>query len=399
MAETCAGCMQTVDKRQNLTCCQCKCKYDLMCANVPEKRFYNTMTPERKRKWVCDACRCKLPKTNNIDVPASPQHRDLLHLRKVTSKTSTTDPNVTLRKPPRPLEVDGDDSSLDEILNNDESFPGDTPNSRKSIEGAITLDQISQLLDQKLKTSEKNLLAVFKTELRSLIQEEIQLAMTNLDSEINHRFNIIADEQSRFQKELADLNKKIATLEKEHSELTNTIKHLENKSVNLGKTIPTEESSRKLVLYGVEEHKWENENELHDRVAIIFHDLLNINIEGYIEGLRRLGKKGHRRPIMIELINKKVTRHILQNKRFLARTGIAVDEYMTGETLDKRRELRKALFEARKKGHHAVVRNNQLIIDGKPSPQPRQQDNSLTHQENSANTKNSNINCHSFRTL
>lgn len=396
MAEACAGCKQVVPKRRNLTCCRCKYKYDLICANVSEKRFYNTMTPEYKLNWICDGCRCKLPKTNNVDVPASPQHRDLLHNRNVCLELNTQDPNVTIRKPPRPLDVDGEDSSLDDILNNDESFPGNTPNSRNSIQGAITLDQISLLLDKKLKNSENNLLTLFKAEIRNLIQEEINLAITNIDSEIKDRFNKVAEEQNKFHNDLENLTRKITTLEKEHRQLTNSLRLLEDKSVNLRNLTPTDDTSRKLVLYGVEEYQWENENELHNRVSNIFRDFLNINVQGYIEDLRRLGKKGHRRPIVIEFINKKVTKHILQSKRFLARTGLAVDEYLTGENLDKRREQRKALFEARKKGHHAVLRGNQLVVDGKSTPSPAQTDKSISEQ--TTNTNSNTITRHSFRT-
>lgn len=66
---TCAGCLTLIEGRQYMTCCSCENAYDLVCANVSEQRFLNTMTPEHKATWKCVACISKLPKKDNTHTP------------------------------------------------------------------------------------------------------------------------------------------------------------------------------------------------------------------------------------------------------------------------------------------------------------------------------------------
>lgn len=65
----CAGCSTEIPDRRFLTCSICTDKYDLICANVSQKRFYNTMTAEHKATWICPQCKSKKPKANNITIP------------------------------------------------------------------------------------------------------------------------------------------------------------------------------------------------------------------------------------------------------------------------------------------------------------------------------------------
>lgn len=62
----CAGCLKTITSRRYLTCSLCKEKYDIKCGSVGEKRFY-LMTIEDKKRWKCQTCICKIPKSGNIN--------------------------------------------------------------------------------------------------------------------------------------------------------------------------------------------------------------------------------------------------------------------------------------------------------------------------------------------
>jgi hypothetical protein len=81
---SCAGCHTAVMDRQFLKCCICHDNYDLLCANVAEKRFLNIMTKEHKASWKCQACISKQPKKDNTNTP-------------VRSSKESPD-NVTLRR-------------------------------------------------------------------------------------------------------------------------------------------------------------------------------------------------------------------------------------------------------------------------------------------------------------
>lgn len=65
----CAGCRVVIKGRQFLKCHVCSQCYDLQCANVSEKRYYNTFSRERKSTWKCPLCKNKEPKQDNTDTP------------------------------------------------------------------------------------------------------------------------------------------------------------------------------------------------------------------------------------------------------------------------------------------------------------------------------------------
>ncbi|KAM3957831.1 LOW QUALITY PROTEIN: uncharacterized protein ACR2FA_008176 [Aphomia sociella] len=64
----CAGCLKSIEERY-LCCGSCKQFYDLVCANVSEQRFFNTLTPEHKESWRCVLCKSKQPKGDNSNTP------------------------------------------------------------------------------------------------------------------------------------------------------------------------------------------------------------------------------------------------------------------------------------------------------------------------------------------
>lgn len=362
----CSGCHNILPKYQFLACGKCDMVYDLLCTNVSEKRFY-LMTAENKKNWKCELCMSKKRRVNNAETPV----RNSLFEECIDVK-SPKDMNVTHRKKQSALLPDSDESLIDEQIINDESILGDTlkspaitATSPVTTPGVITIDHISELLDKKLSIYENKILSVIKTELRPLIHDEIQNVMSNFNKEMTHRLNNISAEQIRYKSELDCLNTKICSLEKDYAQLMEEVKHI-NKQYNIGQTdLPKIDNSRKLVLHGLSENEWENDNELYDRVMQVFSDILGLNLDGYIEGLTRLGKKGQRRPIVVELINKRIPQIALQNKYYFKGTGLAVSEFLDREAILERRRLGKLLQEARNAGHHAVIRNNKLMINGK----------------------------------
>lgn len=66
--ETCSGCRQPILDRHFLRCAACKDNYDLLCANVSEQRFYNTLTGDHRANWKCPLCVNKQPKSDNTPV-------------------------------------------------------------------------------------------------------------------------------------------------------------------------------------------------------------------------------------------------------------------------------------------------------------------------------------------
>ncbi|CAH0716391.1 unnamed protein product, partial [Brenthis ino] len=64
----CAGCKNTLPRKEYLTCAICKAKYDNECGNVPLRQFQQ-MDSQHKSNWKCPECLNKQPKMGNIHTP------------------------------------------------------------------------------------------------------------------------------------------------------------------------------------------------------------------------------------------------------------------------------------------------------------------------------------------
>lgn len=125
------------------------------------------------------------------------------------------------------------------------------------------------------------------------------------------------------------------------------------------------DKQKKFVLYGLQETYDEDEYNLNYRIINVFKDLFNVDLTGYIEESTRIGKKGNRRPLIVELISKNMTKYILQNVAYLRNTGLYISEYLDENGRNNRKKAQEILRNARKNGRHAIIRNNKIIIDGK----------------------------------
>jgi hypothetical protein len=339
----CAGCLQHIPgKSRWLICALCKDKYDLNCANVSEARFFNTMSTDHKNNWQCQACRCKLPKHTNPNTP----------IKILLENSELIDPNVTLRRKTVKdnKNLSCNDISLDEItgntplnqtMNENETISTRTITEHWEKNAPIMLDQIGTLLDKKLEQIKFSILA----EVRDIIHTEINTSLkefrASLENDLNEK---LMTSQSQLQGKIDSLTKKIVDIEEELDNMNNT---------------------KKIVLYGLMEGRRETENELISRVSNVFYDIMNININPYIEEIKRIGKQGNRRPLEINLISKRMTTYVMNNATKFKNTGLAIGKFITGSTLEKRNELIRLMKTTKKQGQNAYIKNNQLYINGK----------------------------------
>lgn len=380
IAQSCAGCLQNVPGREFLTCMLCKNIYDLECANVSNKRFYNTMTPEQKNAWKCQSCRCKMPKTDNSNTPARPRDQDL------APQTSGKN-NVTIRNK---RNAPSCSTFLnDSISSNESSILGDTicqesqirtdkPNIKFPLSKSTNkIEEIETLLDKRLSEIKQSLLHDLKT----IIFSEISNSTSTLKTEILEITNTLYTEHNMLKQRLNKINNTLVSLEAENVKLHNQIKILNKRIDDLNTNSTPEniytkeyesnkENCKKIVLHGLDEYYWETEDELHNQIVNIFGEIMNINLAGYIEDLTRIGRKTNRRPLVIELLSKKMTKYLLRNKHIFRNTGLSISEFLDEDSIKIRRLLRPILLEARENGHHAVFSYNKLLINGKEYKQP-----------------------------
>lgn len=347
------------------------------------------MGPEHKRAWKCQACRCNMPKQDNTNTPVRSADENNITLRR--KATSSQDQNAIMSL----------NLSVDEQMQHDESVHGDTINisNNHPQDQALpqtTLDQLCRFLTEKLDSTRSSII----NEIKAVLQQEITSTISSLKTDFSQRTDDLANEQRKMQSKIDELNKKILTLETQLNNLHNqtttiTATKPENKINPPAKELSVNNNSKKIVLHGLDEYYGETEANVYDRIVQMFYELLNVNIDGYVEQLTRIGRRGHQRPLEIEFIGKRITKSLLEQSHYLRGTQYTITEYMTAEELRKRREIRKILQEARAQGKYAVIKNNKLYINGEEYVEKESKDsnhNSNNNNNNNANKNSSNNN-------
>lgn len=351
----CAGCQKELPHRQSLICSLCKSAYDLECANVSTTRFYGTMTSEHKQNWKCPACYCKQRKVGNVDSPIRPS--GCLNQQ----QTSPTNINVTLRKKmaQRGNSLSSDDLSISGDTICFDSKPVSTEACEAGKEELLTLQNLNNLIILRLRENNTSII----NELKDTISTQINIAMTKLRNDITQETNTLSSENNQRKSEIQQVNSEIQKLRRESEALKKEIQEI-HKLKNVAHSVP-EINSKKFVIYGLKEYPDEPESNLHDRIISAFRDILRVDLLGYIEETYRMGRNTmSNRPLVIELISKRMVKYIVDNRTLFQRSSLSVSEFLDEKARKERRELREEMLAARKKGHFAIIRNHQLFING-----------------------------------
>lgn len=256
----------------------------------------------------------------------------------------------------------------------------------------------STIIQQNLRQNNVSLLLAMRT----TIQNEIENALKDFKLETRQNIDLIQKKHAAIESVSNSLEQKIKLLTSECTKLKEENADIKQEILKLKLNDPSRAENsggshdKTIVLHGLNLHNWESESELIERVSYIFHDILNINIQQYIEEITYTGKKWHRSPLKIELSSKRMKKYILDNYAYFREVGLGVSEYLNKTTLKERRKLKEALINARKNGHHAVIRENKLIINGIESnghyTSPRNEShNTIDQTQERRNTRLSNI--------
>ncbi|CAH0405901.1 unnamed protein product [Chilo suppressalis] len=348
----CSGCKKPVPKREFLTCKFCSSIYDIECAEVSSQRYYNTMTAEHKNKWKCPLCQANEPKRDNTETPVRARERDQQKCDLLDTQ------NVTLRKTKS--------ASLNESTSSNEiSILGDTAYTAKPSQSnsEVTLENLSQIILERLKENNINIIC----EIKNTIQKERNTAIMKLKNEIYQETSSIKKVNESIKTNIERINADIGYLTIENTNLKKEIEELQ-KNFTFIKTDknPIQNNNKKIVLYGLAEHYKEPEYNLHNRIVQAFQEILQIDITGYIEETRWVGRNiSKNRPLEIELLSKRMAKYIVRNNHQFRNTGLQVSEYLDKTALAERKKMRQEMFEARKRGLYAIIKNDQLYIEGR----------------------------------
>lgn len=370
----CVACNKHINIAEILQCVRCKGNVHYLCVGIAKSEF-TACKQDLERTWTCPDCKnvTRRPKHDNTPI-----------------RTHILNPTL-----------DETIVSVDDQLLEDHSVLGDTVNQRtfsyttpnKNVtcnigNSTITLEQISQLLDEKLKNNTDYILSEMST-LKSDIRNELSLAIYNIKQELTNQVDILTQNHKNLKLQHETTEEKIRSLERQNNELQLQIKELQNNITTWNATQLGESNiSKKIVIYGVEEVNWETEYDLQERVTNIFREILNIDLTGHIEELTWIGKYGRKRPLLLEMLSKKMTKFILHNRRYFKNTGITISEFLDNKAIQERRKLREILDVERKKGKHAIIRNNKLYVQGKEYILPQR----IEHLHKQKTNNNENIN-------
>ncbi|XP_028168561.1 uncharacterized protein LOC114358724 [Ostrinia furnacalis] len=356
----CAACLGEINHRRFLVCMKCSGKFDLPCVNVPEKRFYNTMTAEHKKNWICPECKSKQPKYDNTNTPV----RNQMPALDDENKPQTSNENITFRKrTTRNIDL-SESIAIDDSPPQGDTLMFDTTSCQP--EESLLLTEIREI--KKQLTIQNQNQESFKNDLSDTIKTVLEGINT-----INNKQKLLETEIQDLRSTVQDNSHRISELEKENNKLRQDLQRraLSQDSANHSilpgspstttmqqqkpasavdhkneiknapvKCVDAGERCKFLVLYGLNEYHHESDIELYDRVLAVFRDITHTNLMGYIEEMDRIGKKGYRRPLKIELLSKRMVKYLLSCRNMFKNSGLWISEYLDEQGLRERQQRR-----------------------------------------------------------
>lgn len=131
--------------------------------------------------------------------------------------------------------------------------------------------------------------------------------------------------------------------------------------------LESEHKRKNLVLYGVLEQSDESFEQLQESILHILNNLLGLNISFQeIDHCYRLGKRrgSTPRPVLLKCLTQWRKEQIIKNASRLKNHKIYIDHDLNKEQIIRRKELIPVMIQLRNQGKHAVVRLDQLFVDG-----------------------------------
>lgn len=286
------ACKQIVYSGYLLKCMRCSGKYHYACLNMQTAYFMGHKS-DLEKSWRCDQCKniTLRRRIRNDDSPTRKQ------FEAQTKATGTT--------PPEKIYVEDGPNNLEQSPKENQPPKKDPPKTLKA--EMITLQQFSSLLDSRFEN--------FRSIIRQDIANELEARIGKITVEFTKKIEIQEIEQQSLQGKILEVTNTISNIEKSLVDMkdntnnqcpTGLNQQLQEEFTLLRDEIYKETNEKKVVLYGLDEYWDESEHQIIGRINHAFHELLSIDINGYIESVSRIGKKGYRRPIIIELISKRM---------------------------------------------------------------------------------------------
>lgn len=191
--------------------------------------------------------------------------------------------------------------------------------------------------------------------------ESIQQLLNNL------RLNLKNDIKEEINDLKTTFEIKFELIDKNYAEVSNKLEEQTRKLDYLDKEI----KKRNLIIYGLIDNEVSHQN-LEEKIMHLFNEILNVATKcEELDFIRRIGKREvPNRPILVGLTTLRKKILLLKQTTKLSKTGISIAEDFTKETLEKRKMLLPVMLNLRKDNNHAILRQDKIILNGKPLENP-----------------------------
>lgn len=193
----CSACNKSINCEKFLQCCQCRLQYHCLCLNITNEQFH-TLSDKHRSNWQCPAC-------NNI----------------------TRRSRVRMNTPPH------SDISMNMSFEHPSSPPRTPENLLPNIHNAVTMENISSLLDIKLKNSMTALMeelrSIIRNEVKKHVQSEIASIINTLKDEFTNTTDFICADVADLKSTMSNHLQTVKTLDAEKAALQKEINTLNNR--------------------------------------------------------------------------------------------------------------------------------------------------------------------------
>ena len=172
----------------------------------------------------------------------------------------------------------------------------------------------------------------------------------NIGEEINGKLNIFKEEWREVQKQIQELKMDTEIIKMQVEEL---------------RRVEGESRSRNIVIFGWKSEENENNFDTYNRVRDLFSKVLQISSKDIqIDYIYWIGKRKINRPLLIKFTNSMIKEYILERKGWFKGCKIRVEDDYNEEVCNIRKKLVEYMFEARRRGEHAVLLRDKVQISG-----------------------------------
>lgn len=280
----CYACNTGISSDLHMQCSRCNVKYHLPCLTISKEQFL-ALSTEFKQAWACPSC-------NNVT------RRTRCNLNTPVKQSQIPSATYDYSDHGMPAGLDESMHSITEPAGND----------------TVTMEKISQLLDQKLQSSLSIFMNDFRTALKEdvkfLVREEMKSTVQGLKDDFNSTISFMSEEQTSLRSQINAKNDTIKNLEAQNAKLQNEMYKLNSRLSDFEKI----SRSNNIELQAVPESRNENVISLFKKLC----DTINVSIEdSNIHACRRVAKmdaKSNRpRNILISLSSPRLRDSVLSS--------------------------------------------------------------------------------------